>query len=230
VVAARTAWGFDYHSAWFAHHRRLVDGFVVLHRAEDGEGFRLLSDLAAGHPDFVLLTHGYRMLGDTCSMTALVQYAVSAGADWVIPLDQDEFLTHPDRGALEASLSGAVLVRSPWRNLAPSSLRDGRPFRLSQEFLALRNSLRIPKVFVSAELVRRHPDLWVRLGNHGVMTGHDGVELVPDPDVGALDHLPILSVGHLEQKLGLTIPWLSKPSARAAKRGGGAIFGLWRTS
>jgi hypothetical protein len=93
--------------AFLGHVAHLFDfALLVDHHSEDGSS-DLLDRASADWPGL----HVWRLTApgywQSAVMTALAQEAFRRGADWVVPLDADEFLRLANRPALETILSAA---------------------------------------------------------------------------------------------------------------------------
>ena len=97
----------DVIEAFVRHARAWVDHHLVFdHDSTDGTREILGKLLAEGIPLTVFTDDALGNLQQARS-NHLTRFAVTEwGADWVLPLDADEFLTGPDRKTLEACLAG----------------------------------------------------------------------------------------------------------------------------
>lgn len=189
---------------FLAHCAALFDRLIVMdHRSTDGSGEILRVAQARGGLDMEILGSGVRGYYQASITNFLVRRALSAGADWVLPLDADEFVDVPDRRALEALLAsqpeGACVFR--WRNLAPD--RPGRWERFEVVGDYWHRSAPSPwgKVALSRRFAERYPRFWLRLGNHDVLPEPGAPQPVPLPEAGEYLHIPIRSVERLTAKL-----------------------------
>ncbi len=113
----------DILEAFVRHHARFSDVFIVLHRCIDNSE-EILSSLAAeGLPvqwrKDERLTHEQSVV-----MSELMREAFRDGADWVLPLDADEFLHGDVISVLKAQGSDPRVIRTPWRGYVPTSSDD----------------------------------------------------------------------------------------------------------
>lgn len=136
-------------------------------------------------------------------MTALLLHGQTAFfADFVLLLDADEFLSAPDRPALEAMLEaippGGVGLM-PWRTFV---LRPGEAARAAEDpprLIRWRRAEERP-VFRKAvlRLDRAHrPELRVEQGNHGVTAASGEAPPAVDLDGLPLLHVPVRSHGQI---------------------------------
>src|SRR4051812_18066628 len=95
----------DVIEAFVRHHAEIVDELVVVdHRSVDGTDETLRALVAEGLP-LRVRAEDSPVQRQNVVMTDLMRTAAADGADWVLPLDADEFLAAPQgsvRGALAA--------------------------------------------------------------------------------------------------------------------------------
>jgi hypothetical protein len=102
----------DVIEAFVRHHAEIVDELVVAdHRSVDGTS-ELLTALAAEGLPLTVRFEDSPMHRQNAVLTGLMREAAAAGADWVVPLDSDEFLVAPN-GTVRAALAGLTSER-PW--------------------------------------------------------------------------------------------------------------------
>ncbi|HWA26120.1 MAG TPA: glycosyltransferase family 2 protein [Lacunisphaera sp.] len=202
----------DVVEAFVRHTLAWVDHLLVLdHDSTDGtreilralrrEGLplQLFTDDALGYLQEFRTTHLARLA------------AREAAADWVLPLDADEFLCGPDRAALEAELAAARPGHSRSLPLLNYLFTEADPADEANPALRLRHCQPQPsttrKVMIPADLARSD-DVVVTMGNHVLV--RDGQPL-PDQPLPAdfyLAHLALRSAEH--QVLRVVVPQLQK--------------------
>ena len=135
-------------------------------------------------------------------MNALARKAFAEGADWVFPLDADEFVDVESREALLNRLQtiGDDLVFMPWINLIPSRYGDFEAFPADQTFSCLPQPSSVSKVAISAQFALVHPDFSIEEGNHNVSRTFAGGPQTVRPGFPLL-HLPIRSAARLKYKM-----------------------------
>ncbi|HEX6831942.1 MAG TPA: glycosyltransferase family 2 protein [Rudaea sp.] len=205
----------DIIEAFVRHNLRFLDQLLVIDDGSADATPAILNSLAAeGLPLKVLLPRE----ADPSFMqarrtTSLAYHAFDAyGADYVFPLDADEFLRAPSRDALEAVLerTTAEVTRLEWQtfvadpNEAPAHPLHALRWRVEAEKPAL------PKL-VLARRVMGERNWHIGRGNH-VFYRHAGKDLAwsagePLPGI-ALAHLPFRSPAQLVAKA--TVGWLSR--------------------
>lgn len=121
-------------------------------------------------------------------VTALAREAFARGADWVFPIDADEFPMVTGREDLLARLPmTAAAIEWRWRNLWPGEVTTFARFdatRMHEALPPAGDSTR--KIAISRRLTERRPDFVIGDGSHGVAR-------LPEAPVpaGWLAHLPI---------------------------------------
>lgn len=197
------------------HHLALLDGIAVLdHASTDGTSEILAALKAEGLPLFLSRDDNprYRQVE---MINRLVRHAVlTTEFDWAVPFDADEFLSVPDRAALERVLGGcppdrpAILdwptVVPDFGSAAPLAERLARARRLSDPGHAFR------KILAARELLVQ-PGVSIAMGQHALdrMGGPSG-GIPPhavDPRALELLHVPIRSTAQFVAKF--TTGWLS---------------------
>ena len=179
--------------AWVDHHLVFdydsTDGTREILGALQREGLpvTLFTDGAPGHLQQARSNHLTRLA------------AQAHGADWVLPLDADEFLTGPDRPALERSLAAAGADRPaslPLLDYCPTTADDAS---VINPVLRLRHCQAQPsrtrKIFLPGSLAR-DPGLITGKGSHALYRGDDILPDHPLPDVFQLAHFALRSPQH----------------------------------
>lgn len=186
---------------FLGHCAALFDELLVVdHSSTDGTAEMLA--VAAERMPVRIWRLGVRTMVQGLVVTALAREAVARGADWVFPLDADEFPLVPSRAGLEARLADAppVLVWR-WRNLWPSARAGFARFTLAGRHETLPRAT--PKIVVS-----RHR---VAAGRFGI--GHGSHHVLPyDPaapevheTLGELIHVPIRHASRFALKVAMNL-------------------------
>ena len=176
--------------AWVDHHlvfdHDSTDGTRDILRALQAEGLplTLFRDDAPGHLQQARSNHLTRLAAE------------AHGADWILPLDADEFLCAPSRTELENTLhqSGQTTPASlPLLEYCPTPDDDPRE---RNPVLRLRHSRpsvsRTRKIFVPRALAR-DPGLIAGKGSHALYRGTETLPSRPLPDGFHLAHLALRS-------------------------------------
>jgi glycosyltransferase involved in cell wall biosynthesis len=205
VAVSRVRNEADIIEAFVRHHAVLFDKLIVLDDGScDGTYEALLLLQAEGLPLVVLRAPviGYEQ---SRYMTRLLQMAVDQfGADWVAPLDADEFIELEDGTTLAEALSGQEnrLLSMAWNNFEWRPEYENDPERNP----VIRQRLRRParpdqnKLLVPAGLVDETTQLLQ--GNHFLI--RDGRQLTPRPIRSiSLGHFPIRSVDQYACKIAV---------------------------
>jgi hypothetical protein len=213
------------------HNLSLLDGlYVAHHRSVDGTGAILAALRREGLP-LAIGEDPAAAFVQWRTMTALARAAFREGADFVFPLDADEFLRTPSRAVLERTLASippdmhaVVDIRTfvpvpPCAGDAPVSPAAVRR-RVASE--RLRNF----HVVVSAVFAGR-PSEAIADGSHRVADLADETRSQPyarlSPDAVTIAHLPVRSANQIAAKA--VVGWLAH---RAANRGNPDMAYHWR--
>lgn len=202
----------DVIEAFVRHTLAWVDHLFILdHESTDGtreilqalraEGLplRLFTDDALGH------IQEYR--SNYLSRLAVRELQ----ADWIIPLDADEFLCGPDRATLEADLAASAPGHSRSLTLLNYLYTDADDRTESNPVLRLQHCepQRSPtrKVMVSAALTRDE-SVTAIMGSHALVRGGQKLPDQPLNEAFHLAHYPLRSPAH--QLLRIVFPQLQK--------------------
>lgn len=104
------------------------------------------------------------------AITELTRLAFSQGADWVFPIDADEFLHVESRKFLEDLLEnwGSPVMHLPWLNLIPIRYGSFTQFEFLQEYRWSGNLSKFKKVAISRNYFVSNPNFQIDPGNHNV--------------------------------------------------------------
>lgn len=196
--------------SFLSHHATLVDRIhVVDHRSVDGtrEYLEEVAKDPAVRGRLEVLRHDGEAHDQAVILTELVRRAFRAGADWVLAVDDDEFVAAGSRQELVGHLGTASspVVQFEWVNLVPDVLGRRRlepgEFDPEGDFLWLSEGFpaRYGKLALHRELFRAFPHLTLHPGNHKVHPYPGGPKLSGEP-VGRLFHVPARSVTQVISK------------------------------
>ncbi len=201
---------FVRHTLRFADEIRLIDHLSTDRTPEilaslQAEGFNLVVTRHTGHAQIQeILT------------TALAKEAFEGGADWVIPLDCDEFIdapSPPDLRAHLAKLSTGSIAWWPWASMVPQMTDDQTRVDPVQRIGHRRASetINTPKCLVPRSFASRSG--WqFSPGNHHVrFSNMDPLPMVPMPAGYGLRHYPVRSASQLISKMVLgRLAWIPR--------------------
>jgi len=190
----------DILEAFVRHHAQWSDIFITLHRTRDNSADILRALRNEGLPvSWIADERLHHEQADV--INALVQHAAQeAHADWILPLDADEFLVGDVLGVLQHANTD-VPVAVPWRTYIP----------LPNDHAAERNVLRRitrrhkaeprewKKVLIPGELMRAH-DCRVGFGNHELYLS-DGTPVPAQATTLGLAHFPVRSTHQILRKI-----------------------------
>jgi hypothetical protein len=172
---------------WARQVSALSDFSVLIdHRSTDGSAdilkaipqSAILKCEAAGHPQAAV-------------MSAALQESFRLGAQWVIPLDLDEFIPFRTKEELSANLdkySQYSALKWPWRNLCPAAIDSN--FTLGQKFtFRHEHSEHWWKVIVNRKAFELDPNLTLSQGSHELNLDLDPFPMTRNP----LRHIPVRS-------------------------------------
>lgn len=188
---------------FLAHHLVIANRIHVVDHLSDDGTYELLAARAEQDPRIVLATFDFKQFFQGAVMTALAKQAVAHGADWVLPLDVDEFLPYRSAEELQLALagSGSQLVRFEWLNCVAQALpTENGPMDWSVPFLSLPSEPASTKVAIASNLVALR-DFRVSHGAHNIELKTR--ESLNGRLVGRLLHFPIRSVEQAREKYRL---------------------------
>jgi len=204
----------DIIEAFVRHTAALVDHLMIIDNGSTGGTREILTSLAAdGLP--IIVNYG-DPVGQWQArwMTALMAEAArEPEAEWILPLDADEFLPAKIHSLLATRPSGAGArrpVRIPVRSYVPDPLDDSgehNPVIRMHHYLvqAPEESLWKFKIIVPAELARM-PDVSLAQGNHDLIRNGDLLEADVAEQGFFLAHFPVRAVEQFTTKIA--VGWL----------------------
>lgn len=189
------------------HTLRVLDHlFVIVHAPQDGTGEILEALHAEGLP-MTLVEYAEPAFLQGEGLTWLARQAHAAlRADFLFPLDADEFVLPADRAAIESALSvlpvGAPGARIRLRTFVPTTEDPAdEPNPLRRIRCRPRTEPRVDKVVLAAAFAA-DPTLVLDHGNHGLLRIGGPAAPLPLPPLKdlALAHYPVRSAAQLTNK------------------------------
>lgn len=177
---------------FLGHCAALFDEVLVVdHASTDGTAEILAA--AAARMALVVRRYAQRPYVQSQLVTALAQEAFVRGADWVFPLDADEFPMVAGRDDLLARLpadAAAVLWR--WRNLWAPGEHDFAAFDAARDYETLPPDVNTTvKMAISRRLPALLPGFAIGQGSHNVAGLRERAGA--PAEIGRLAHVPIRS-------------------------------------
>jgi len=203
VAVTRVKNELDIIEAFICHHARHFDKVVVLDDGSSDGTYELLLQLQSIYGDVVVLrqpTIGYEQ---NRYMTLLLRMAVDKfGADWVAPLDADEFIEPADGMMLAEVLAGQrpAVYELGWSNFAwsPDLEESAEPNPVVRQRFRLPPRPDCTKLLVHSQFVSGSVEL--SLGNHLLL--HNGQQFATEPlERVQLCHYPIRSIAQYVDKI-----------------------------
>jgi hypothetical protein len=185
---------------FLGHCATLFDELLVVeHGSTDGSAEMLAAAARVMPLTAWRFVHQAKM--QSAVMNALADEAAARGADWIFPIDADEFPAFASRAALCERLAGAgPLVAWRWRNLWPGPGADFAACRLQGPCETVASGLRkvvLARALLSGGRVR------LQTGSHGANGLPAGV--TADDRLGELLHVPVRSADRLRLKVGMNL-------------------------
>lgn len=197
------------------HNLQYLDHLIVLDHDSADETPRILKQLLSEGLPLTLTTITSPAFEQASHLSKMARTLfVEQGADYVLPLDADEFIRTPSRQALEYALreTGGMVALAEWQTyvVAEEHIDEVHPFLrmpLRVEVESARPNLH--KVFLSKQLMQL--DNWqLSPGNHAVGTRNaDSWSVVQSTPLSGIQlaHLPLRSAPQVAAKA--IIGWLS---------------------
>ncbi len=203
----------DIVEAFVRHNLAILDGLLVVdHNSTDATSAILASLCAERLPLVVMRNDSPGYLQAEVTTTAARQVFARTPADFVFPLDADEFLKAPSRGALEAflaSLPPGTHALLDWPTYAPPFDQPTRD--VVSLVRAARRIVNAPVSHGKVAVARSFagiPDAYIRQGNHEVFVGRDPrtaprLPVVRAPDSICVAHVPARGEVQYARKFGV---------------------------
>lgn len=201
---------FVRHTLRFADEIRLID-----HLSTDRTP-QILESLHAEGLNILVTRHTGQARIQEILTTALAKEAFADGADWVIPLDCDEFIDAPSPTHLRdhlAQLPKGSIAWWPWVSMVPQPTNDRTLVDPVQRIRHRRETetVNTPKCLVSRGFASK-ADWQLAPGNHHVrLSNMDPLPMVRMPEGYGLRHYPVRSVSQLMSKMVLgRLAWMPR--------------------
>jgi hypothetical protein len=177
---------------FLGHCAALFDEVLAADHASSDGSTEILAAAAARMP-LAVLRFAQRPYAQSRIVTALAREAFARGADWVFPLDADEFPMVAGRDDLAARLpSDAAAVLWRWRNLWPPGEHAFARFDAARNYEALPPGANATvKIAISRRVPALLPDFAIGQGSHNVARLRERAGT--PAEVGRLAHVPIRS-------------------------------------
>jgi hypothetical protein len=206
------------------HTLGLLDGIAILDHASTDGTFEILAALKAEGLEVARLRTADKAFFQGAHITQLARECFGrTAADYVFPLDADEFIRTPSRGALEAALASVPPGVYPvhyWRSYVPAAFQgpfgpDCLRFRVREERFPRHKAI-LPRAFAGRQ---SHV---VAEGSHWVVDIDTATRApcqpVPD-DLLGIAHCPVRSASQLEAKIRAGYAALQAAAGQASSAG-----------
>ena len=164
----------DIVEAFVRYHLQFADHMMIInHRSIDASA-EILNRLKEEGLSLEIFEETSLDLQQGVFLTKLMKKAVREhDADWVIPLDADEFLAPAEDGdivSILASLPDDRVVKVPWRTYVPLSTDDDREIDAFKRIRSCKKSesIDLRKIMIS-RMLASHANGFIDNGNHGFM-------------------------------------------------------------
>ncbi len=173
---------------------------VVLHQCVDNSKEIIEHLIREGLPIECRIDSG--LLHEQSSMmTTLLFDAMNEGADWIVPVDADEFIIG-DVPSILANQSGLSPIRVPWKCYVPMPEDHSEEKNVLRRITYRKASEHPPwyKVIVPTALLRDGSGKRLYAGNHGVMNA-DGTPVSDIDTTLTMAHFPVRSAEQIKRKV-----------------------------
>lgn len=195
----------DIIQAFAMHVLALFDDIVFVDHMSDDGTFEFLEDLASRNRRVKVVRLVERAYLQSVAMTHLVRELDELRtADWVFPLDADEFLPFSNRKDFESALtrySDCPVIAMRWQNLVPATYWTGQvELTAETRFIVPPDLSPFRKVAFQPKRISLGRTV-VAQGNHAVIETLNGFDIPAFSAGFPLLHLPVRSVSQLVLKL-----------------------------
>lgn len=193
----------DIIESWVRYHLQFLDGLLVVDHASVDSTPEILRRLRDEGLSLETTRLDRSEFDQDRIITGLARDAARDGADWVFPLDGDEFLNVRDsdpRRILLACDRDAPLSL-PWQTYVPRSDQDPldpAPLRRIQWRLK-EETRRFDKVAVPCDMLANSA-IRVSLGSHALLDGDSRIRSARGPSHWSIAHFPVRSAEQLARK------------------------------
>ena len=200
----------DVLEAWVRYHAQLLDSLIVAdHRSIDGS-LELARDLESEGLPLEVVTADDVSYVQSRFVTGMARRAAAAGADWIFPLDADEFLNtqgQPLADTLVKEESDQPLS-VPWRTYVPTAAdpHDEACVPLRITWRLAEEVVPYSKVAIPGPLLRR-PGTTIGIGSHELVDSGVAVNAASGPGEWSIAHFPVRSLDQLARKV--FVGWVS---------------------
>lgn len=218
----------DVLESWVRYHVQLFDRLMIAdHLSADGS-----LDLARELRDEGLPVDLYVTRNPAYAQSGLVTYlareAIGRGADWVFPLDADEFLNTSGTSPVDhlRDLDPETPLSIPWRTYVPSETDPPNEPRVPSRITwrLQRESRPFTKVAIPSESLR-HASVSVSTGSHRLVKSGNRVGTASPPDEWSIAHFPVRSVEQLAAKA--FVGWISMLASPHRQPGASYQWRIW---
>ncbi len=193
----------DILESFIRHHLRMVDHMIIMdHRSTDGSG-----DILRQHEGETLtvVKNTDPAHEQSSCLTRLMNMAIQEHeADWVIPLDADEFLrTEHNLQDILAKLPTDTIKQIPWQTYVPVGDCEGKSPKKALLNIPYRRDYepgQFYKILIPAALVDYTSIIYE--GSHGIYNAASQLPLPMEKEERlAIAHFPVRSEAQLRQKI-----------------------------
>lgn len=189
----------DILEAFVRHHAKFCDNIViVLHRCED-DSAKILEELAQeGLPVVVRIDNRFAHDQKSIMNALLREEMIARDADWVLPLDSDEFVTGDVVRILHESTEPMLVG---WQSYIPMSSDDPKEPNVLKRIVHRRIAERQPwrKTFVPRVFWQEHRGATLTFGNHELVNP-DGTGVPSAVSPLHIAHFPVRSAKQIQRK------------------------------
>lgn len=206
----------DIIEAFVRHTLGFVDELWLVDHLSTDATPSILDRLQAEGLPLKVTRHSENAQSQEILTSRLGQQAFAAGADWVVPLDCDEFIAVPDTDSLRVALAAATaagVVWWPWVSMVPCAKDHADeidPIRRIRHRVAVEADI-VPKCIIH-RAVALAGEWTFAVGNHHVNSANvEPLPMMQLPDNHVLRHYPVRSIDQLMVKMILgRLAWLPR--------------------